>query len=51
MDQLLKQFGGAGAMASLFSGAIPGNSQEEDEEILDEEALMENARVSYDIYI
>jgi histone-binding protein RBBP4 len=62
MDQLFKQLGGAGGaggsnpfgnLQGLFNaGNIGGgDSQEEDEEILDEEAQMENVRVYYDIFL
>ena len=56
MDQLFKQFAGAGGMAGmqgLFSGigGVGNGSQQEDEDILNVEDLMENARIGYDIYI
>ncbi len=59
MDQLLKSLGaGPGGMANLqglFGGGnfgAPGDSQgDENEEILDDDVLMENAAISYDIYI
>jgi hypothetical protein len=55
MDKLFKQLAGSGSMGNLqdlFSGGpAKGNSQEEDEELLEEADLMENARISYDIYI
>ena len=55
MDQLFKQLAGSGSMGNLQDlfggGPAKGNSQEEDEELLEEADLMENARISYDIYI
>ena len=59
MDQLFKQFGGGGAggnnpfgnLQGLFNNNAGGDSQEGDEEILDEEAQMDNVKVYYDIFV
>ena len=56
MDQLLKKLAGSGSIANLQElfggGPAGGNSQQEgDEELLEEADLMDNARISYDIYI
>jgi hypothetical protein len=50
MDSLLKQFAGAGGnLASLLSNN--NQDSQENEELLGDEEIMENAKVYYDILI
>lgn len=55
MDQLFRQLagaGGAGGMGNLSDlfGKNEPNSQEENEELMEED-IMENAKISYDVFI
>ncbi|CDW78759.1 histone-binding protein rbbp4-like [Stylonychia lemnae] len=51
MDQLMRQFGGQGNLNDIMNGIMNNEEGDGVEEELDEETLMQNCKITYDVFI